>query len=118
MLVALHIAVGLVVVAGNAAAALWLARLDRANAPVAGRPGQLLAAARAALALQILLGVALAAGGAVGVAPHYLAAMGAGAAAWLGFTRQREAARPARVAAVASAVAALLALAALLLAWL
>lgn len=117
MLATVHLILGAVVVVSNGAAAGLLAGLARRSAPVDGRAARLLAAARACLALQIVLGVVLAAGGAVGVAAHYLEAMAAGVAAWVGFTRQRGGPAPARDAAIASAVAAILALAALLLGW-
>lgn len=117
MLVTLHLILGLLVVASSAAAAAVLAGAARSGAPVDGRAAQILAVARGSLALQIVLGVVLAAGGSVGVAAHYLVAMAAGVAAWVGFTRQRSSPAPARDAAIASAAAALLSLAALLLGW-
>lgn len=117
MLVTAHLLVAFVVVASYGAAATLLWPQARQGAPVGGRAGQLLALARGSLTLQLGLGLALAAGGAVGAAAHYLAAMAAGVAAWVGFTRQRSAANPAREAALTSALVALLALAALLLGW-
>lgn len=117
MLVVAHLIIGLVVVASNGAAATLLWQIARRDEAVGGRAGQLLALARGSLALQVVVGVILAAGGAVGVAGHYLLALAAAVAAWVGFTRQKTSARPALDAAIASAVTALLALAALILGW-
>jgi hypothetical protein len=117
VLATVHLIVGLVVVGSNAAAAALLWADAQRAAPPGERAGRLLALARGSLALQILLGLVLAAGGAVGAAAHYLAAFAAAGVAWAGFARQRSGPAPARDAAVACGVTALLALAALILGW-
>ncbi|MBX0328633.1 hypothetical protein K2Z83_13195 [Oscillochloris sp. ZM17-4] len=106
----IHAVVGALVVLSNAAAAglLW----PRPGGPAGPWAGRALLAARAALAAQVLLGVALAAGGYAGRQWHYLGALGAVAAAWWAAGRGRSQ----RDQALGCALAAGLALAAYLLA--
>jgi hypothetical protein len=105
----IHAVVGALVVLGNAGAAglLWPLPAGPAR-PWAGRA---LLLARAALAAQLLLGVALAASGYAGKSGHYLAALGALAATWWAAGRGRSE----RERALGCALTAGLALAAFLL---
>lgn len=107
---ALHAIIGALVVLTNAAAAaiLWPRPPGVTHEPW---PGRALLAARATLAAQLLLGVALAAGGYAGKSGHYLAALGALAATWWAAGRGRAP----RERAIGCALTAALALAAYLI---
>jgi hypothetical protein len=117
MLTLVHATIGTLVIATNAIAALWLWLRTRWGMPLDSGALWALRLARGALALQVVLGVALIGGGAVGSTGHYLFALAALGASWYGFTASRRPGRLQRHAiALGCAATALLALGAYLLA--
>lgn len=101
MLTLVHATIGTLVIVTNAIAALWLWLLVRWGRPLVGGALWALRAARGTLALQLVLGVALIGGGAVGRSGHYVFALAALGAAWYAFTAAR---RPGRFQPYASAL--------------
>ena len=82
MLTITHQIIGSLVVTSNGIAALWLYLLAHWGREMSRGPGLALWLARGTLGLQLLLGLMLVAGGAVGQGNHYLFALGAVAALW------------------------------------
>ena len=116
MLSYIHQTIGFLVVVSNLIAAIWLWLLDSWGRPLERGPRLTLLLARATLLLQILLGIGLISGGAVGRTGHYLFAMVAVVGGWFSYTTsQRPDANKLRVQAIGCAVVGVCALAAYLL---
>jgi len=101
MLTLVHATIGTLLIVTNAIAALWLGLLVRWGRPAVGLALWSLWIAQGALALQLVLGIALIGGGAVGRSDHYVFALAALGATWYAFTAAR---RPGRFRPYANAL--------------
>ena len=115
MLTYTHLVIGFLTIISNLIAALWIWLIDRWGYELVGGPLWALRVARGTLLLQLLLGIGLVGGGAVGQTGHYLFAMIAAVAAWFTHTSsQRPGANRLQVLAIGCAVVGLCALGAYL----